>query len=92
MPDFFSQPVICNTGPLIALSRADAGAWLTKLFPKVVTTKEVLAELTAKDARDAEAIQATLAGIEIISITRPDALLTTELDPGEAPSFRPPRI
>ncbi|HEY1052998.1 MAG TPA: DUF3368 domain-containing protein [Prosthecobacter sp.] len=84
MSDFFSQPVICNTGPLIALSRASVGSLLPQLFPKVVTTQEVLAELTAKDAGDADAIQTTLAGIEIIKVTQPDALLTTELDIGEA--------
>lgn len=84
MSDFFSQPVVCNTGPLIALSRASLGSLLPLLFPKVVTTRDVLAELTAKDAGDADAIQATLVGIEIITVTQPDALLTTELDVGEA--------
>lgn len=84
MSDFFSQPVVCNTGPIIALSRASVGAWLPELFPRVVTTREVFAELTAKDAGDADAIKRTLAGIEIITVKQPDALLTTELDLGEA--------
>lgn len=84
MSNFFSQPVICNTGPLIALSRASLGSLLPQLFPKVMTTREVLDELTARDAGDGDAVRATLTGIEIITVTRPDALLTTELDIGEA--------
>jgi predicted nucleic acid-binding protein len=84
MSDFFSKPVICNTGPIIALSRASMGYLLPRLFPRVVTTSEVQAELTAKDAGDAAEIQATLAGIEIITASRPDALLSIELDAGEA--------
>ena len=50
MADFFSQPIVCNTGPLIALSRASLGHLLPQLFPKVFTTTVVVAELTAKDA------------------------------------------
>ena len=84
MSDFFSKPVICNTGPIIALSRASLGYLLTELFPRIVTTSEVHAELTAKDAGDSAEIQATLAGIEIIIASRPDALLSIELDAGEA--------
>ncbi len=84
MSDFFSKPVICNTGPIIALSRASLGFLLHQLFPRIVTTSEVHAELTAKDAGDAAEIQATLAGIEIITASRPDALLSIELDAGEA--------
>ena len=60
------------------------GTLLPKLFPRVLTTTEVCAELTAKDAGDAAEIRLTLAAIEIISASRPDPLLTTELDAGEA--------
>jgi predicted nucleic acid-binding protein len=84
MADFFSQPIVCNTGPLIALSRASVGHLLPRLFPRVFTTTEVVAELTAKDAGDAVEIQATLAGIEIVTASLPDPLLAIELDAGEA--------
>jgi predicted nucleic acid-binding protein len=84
MADFFSRPVVCNTGPLIALSRASLGSLLPKLFPRVLTTHEVVAELTAKDAGDAFEIQRTLIGIEVITNSPPDPLLITELDMGEA--------
>lgn len=57
---------------------------MPKLFPKVITTTAVLAELTAKDAGDAAEIQTTLAGIEIITASAPDPLLAIELDAGEA--------
>lgn len=84
MADFFSQPIVCNTGPLIALSRASVGHLLPLLFPKVITTTAVVAELTAKDAGDAAEIQRTLAGIEIVTASAPDPLLAIELDAGEA--------
>lgn len=85
MADFFSRPVVCNTGPLIALSRAGLGGLLAQMFPRVITTSIVVQELTAKDAGDGAQIQATLAtGIEIVVATTPDPLLTTELDLGEA--------
>lgn len=84
MAEFFSQPIVCNTGPLIALSRASVGHLLTELFPEVFTTTAVLAELTAKDAGDAAEIQRTLSGIEIVTASAPDPLLAIELDAGEA--------
>jgi predicted nucleic acid-binding protein len=85
MADFFTRPVVCNTGPLIALSRAGLGGLLAQMFPRVITTSIVVQELTAKDAGDGAQIQATLAtGIEIVVASIPDPLLTTELDLGEA--------
>lgn len=84
MADFFLRPVVCNTGPIIALSRAGVGHLLARLFPRVVTTQEVHAELTAKDAGDNAEIQRTLADVEIIRCSPPDPLLVTELDAGEA--------
>jgi hypothetical protein len=35
MPDFFGQPVVCNTGPLLALYRVSQLALLAKLIPQV---------------------------------------------------------
>ena len=84
MSDFFSRPIVCNTGPVIALSRCDLGHLLSAIFPRVVITDVVLAELTAKDAGDLSGIQKTLVGIEIVHTSEPDPLLTTELDAGEA--------
>jgi len=84
MPDFFSRPIVCNTGPLIALSRASLGGLLVAVFPRVVTTTKVVAELTAKDSLDLGEIQLTLKGLEILEASRPDPLLLTELDSGEA--------
>ena len=84
MADFFAHPIVCNTGPLIALSRANLGHLLSKLFPRVMTTQAVVAELTAKDAGDAAEIRQTLAHVEIVEASTPDPLLVTELDAGEA--------
>lgn len=84
MADFFTQPIVCNTGPLIALSRTNLGHLLPALFPRVITTRDVIAELTAKDAGDADEIRQTLAHVEIVISSTPDPLLVTELDAGEA--------
>lgn len=85
MAEFFNRPIVCNTGPIIALSRASLGGLLTQLFPRVITTSVVVSELTAKDAGDSTSIQAALAsGIQIVTPSMPDPLLTTELDHGEA--------
>lgn len=84
MADFFAHPIVCNTGPLIALSRTSLGHLLPKLFPRVLTTQTVVAELTAKDAGDADAVRQTLAYVEIVASSAPDPLLVTELDAGEA--------
>jgi len=84
MADFFAHPIVCNTGPLIALSRTNLGHLLPKLFTRVMTTQTVVAELTAKDAGDASAVRQTLAHVEVVSTSTPDPLLVTELDAGEA--------
>ena len=84
MAEFFSGPIVCNTGPIIALSRANVGDLLARVFPRVVTTDVVVAELTAKDVGDYRQIQETLAGLEIVRASEPDPLLITELDAGEA--------
>ena len=84
MADFFAHPIVCNTGPLIALSRTNLGHLLPKLFTRVITTQTVVAELTAKDAGDASAVRQTLAHVEVVSTSTPDPLLVTELDAGEA--------
>lgn len=80
MANFFAHPIVCNTGPLIALSRSSLGHLLPKLFSRVLTTQTVVAELTAKDAGDSDAIRQTLAHVEIVATSAPDPLLVTELD------------
>lgn len=84
MADFFANPVVCNTGPLIALSRVNLGHLLSKVFSRVLTTQAVVAELTAKDAGDSEEVRQTLKHVEIVQTSAPDPLLVTELDAGEA--------
>ena len=54
------------------------------LFPKVLTTTAVAAELRAKDVGDAEGIKTVLSTIEILPAPPLDPMLATILGPGEA--------
>lgn len=83
--DFFNQPVVCNTGPLIALARAGLARLLTEIFPAVLIPEAVAAELLAKDTADREQVSAALAVAKIVHLAAPvDPLLACELDSGEA--------
>lgn len=82
--DFFKQPVVCNTGPILGLSRAGLCHLLAEIFPELLFPEAVVAELRAKDAGDAEEISRAIRPARIISNSTPDALLLTELDAGEA--------
>lgn len=84
MSEFFQRPVVCNTSPVISLSKAGLGHLFASLFPKVLTTRKVVEELQAKDASDALSIQATLNAFEILPTPPVDPMLSTILDPGEA--------
>ena len=84
MAEFFQRPVVCNTSPVISLSKAGLGHLFASLFPKVLTTRKVVEELQAKDASDALSIQATLEAFEILPTPPVDPMLSTILDPGEA--------
>ena len=84
MSDFFQRAVVCNTSPVISLCKAGLGHLLVALFPKVLTTTAVAAELRAKDVGDAAGIGTVLSCIEIPPAPPLDPLLATILDPGEA--------
>jgi predicted nucleic acid-binding protein len=76
MSDIFQRPVVCNTSPVISLCKAGLGHLFARLFPKVVTTTAVAAELRAKDVGDSAEIENALSTIEILP--------ALPLDPGEA--------
>jgi predicted nucleic acid-binding protein len=60
MADFFDQPVVCNTGPLLGLSRVDRLDLLGSLFPEVIIPQEVMAELLAAPHTDHAVLSAAL--------------------------------
>lgn len=83
--DFFSRPIVCNTGPLIALARAGLARLLPEIFPAVLIPEAVAAELLAKDTADREQVTAALAFVKITPLAAPmEPLLASELDSGEA--------
>jgi predicted nucleic acid-binding protein len=84
MSEFFQRAVICNTSPVISLCKAGLGHLFAELFPKVLTTTAVAAELRVKDVGDAAEIETVLATIEILTAPPLDPMLATILDPGEA--------
>lgn len=84
MSEFFQRPVVCNTSPVISLSKAGLGHLFGKLFTKVLTTRKVVEELKAKEAGDAASIHEALSAFEILPTPPLDLVLSTILDPGEA--------
>jgi predicted nucleic acid-binding protein len=84
MSDFFQRTVVCNTSPVISLCKDGLGHLLAALFPKVVTSTAVAAELQAKDVGDLAEIEKVLSTIEILPSPPLDPMLATILDPGEA--------
>ena len=84
MSDIFQRPVVCNTSPVISLCKAGLGHLFARLFPKVLTTTAVAAELRAKDVGDSAEIENALSTIEILPALPLDPMLATILDPGEA--------
>jgi predicted nucleic acid-binding protein len=87
MPDYFSLPVVSNTGPLLGLSRAGLGHLPAAIFPVVYLTQAIVDELRDKD-RDrpdvAEVTRAISTAQRIELRKEPDPLLLAELDAGEA--------
>lgn len=57
---------------------------MARLFPKVLTTTAVAAELQTKDVGDSSEIDTVLSTIEILPAPPLDPMLATILDPGEA--------
>jgi predicted nucleic acid-binding protein len=84
MSEFFQRTVVCNTSPIISLCKAGIGHLFARLFPKVLTTTAVAAELRAKDVGDSAEIENALSTIEILPAPVLDPMWTAILDPGEA--------
>lgn len=85
MAEFFDQPVVCNTGPLLGLSRVDQMGLLSELFPEVIIPQEVMDELLAAPRADHTALSAALSNCTVLQApTSPEPLLLAELDRGEA--------
>lgn len=85
MNPIFEAPVVCNAGPLIGLARVNL-AWLPfRLFPEVIVPEEVRVELLVKESPDRSQL---IKALELARIhqcqDKPDPLLHTELDSGEA--------
>lgn len=85
MADFFDQPVVCNTGPLLGLSRVDQIGILGRLFPEVIIPAEVMDELLAAPHADHTALSTALSSYTVLQTpSSPEPLLLAELDRGEA--------
>jgi len=84
MSEFFQRAVVCNTSPVISLCKAGLGYLFARLFPKVLTTTAVAAELRAKDAGESAEIENVLSNFEILLAPPLDPMLAAILDPGEA--------
>jgi len=85
MSPIFTAPVVCNAGPLIGLARVNL-AWLPfRLFPEVIIPEEVRAELLVGESPDHAQLVEILEQAHIHQCHgRPNPLLQTELDTGEA--------
>jgi|GEM_PF-2039795 len=71
MSEFFDHPIVCNTGPVIGLSRAGAGHLLSSLFTRVLLPAPVVAELRAGPAGDSAEIERTIALAHIVPLGQP---------------------
>lgn len=78
-------PVVCDTGPLIALSLVDHLQILQRLFQRVAVPRAVLDEVSAGGS-ERPGCQAILAAdwFEAVADVVPDPLLAAELGAGEA--------
>lgn len=85
MSEFFGHPVVCNTGPIIGLSRAGLSHLLGSLFSRVLLPAPVVTELRARHSGDAADIERAIALSQIVRLAQPpEPLLLAELDLGEA--------
>lgn len=85
MPEFFDGTIVCNTGPIIGLSRAGLCHLLGPLFAKVFLPEAVVAELRAKHAGDATQIEQAITLARVVPLAQtPEPLLLAELESGEA--------
>ena len=77
--EFFQRTVVSNTSPAISLCKA--GLWhLVALFPKVLTTTAVAAELRAKDVGGSAGIETVLSTIEILPAPPRDPMLARYME------------
>jgi len=65
MPDFFSGPVVCNTGPILGLFRVGQAGLLPRLFPQIWVPRAVVNELVLAPYADAARLRQELAGFSI---------------------------
>jgi len=82
MPD---GPIVCNTGPLIALSMVGQLDLLRRLYHRVIVPTTVFREVVAGGSRQIGV--AEIAGadwLERSDLAVPEPLLALELGPGEA--------
>ena len=85
MSEFFGGTIVCNTGPLIGLSRAGLCHLIGPLFARVLLPEAVVAELRARHRGDAAQIEQAIALAHVIQLAQPpEPLLLAELDAGEA--------
>jgi uncharacterized protein len=85
MPDRFTRTVVCNTGPLLALSRVGQVGLLARLFPEVIVPMEVIEELLQTPHGDVAILRRELAQFrQLTTPAEPDPLLSAQLDAGEA--------
>lgn len=84
MPDFFAEPAVCNTGPLLALYRVRQLGLLSKLLPEIIVPCEVLDEIVLAPYADARALARELFRFSVADGHVPrDPMLAAELDVGE---------
>jgi predicted nucleic acid-binding protein len=81
-----SEPIVVNTGPLLALQACEASHLLVELHATVLVPDMVLREILRGGEAGAEhGLRASLAGAEIVPLTGPlPPLVAAHLDPGEA--------
>jgi predicted nucleic acid-binding protein len=82
MPD---GPIVCNTGPLIALSMVGQLDLLRKLYQRVIVPEPVFREVVSGGLGRVGASQiASAEWLERSDLAIPEPLLALELGPGEA--------
>ena len=81
-----SEPIVVNTGPLLALQACEASHLLVELHAPVLVPDVVLREILRGPEAGAEhGLRTSLSGAEIVPLMGPPPpLVAAHLDPGEA--------